>query len=126
MNKYTALVKKIDDDIEEEVTLSINGFDVICFAGVCPYEIYEGKKYPVYFEMVFFDDYSVQESSKKISNLERIGNGFSYWIVGKLKGDTIDSSIQFKDEILLSDYGYLNDKYIRIKADRIDVEFLTE
>ena len=126
MNKYNALVKKIDDDVEEEVTLSLSGFEVTCFAGICPYQIEEGKEYPVSFELMIFDDYIVEESQEEESSLERIGNGFSYWIIGKLEGGIVSSPIAFEDEILLSDFGYLDGKYIRLKADRIDVEFLTE
>lgn len=126
MNKYNALVKKIDDDVEEEVTLSLNGFEVTCFAGVCPYQIEEGKEYPVSFELMIFDDYHVNESKEEMPSLERVGSSFSYWIIGKLEGGIVNSSIPFEDEILLSDYGYLDGKYIRLKIDRIDVEFLTE
>jgi hypothetical protein len=125
MNKYYALVKKIGDIIEEEVTLGINGFEVTCFVGVCPYEIHEGEKYPVSFELMIIDDYCVEESIDQVAKLERIGNGFSYWVSGKLKDGIVDSLIPFEDEVLLSEFSYLDGKYIRIKADRIDVEFLT-
>lgn len=126
MNKYTALVKKVDKDVEEEVTLSLHGFEVTCFAGVCPYQIQEGQKYLVSFELMIFDDYCVEESQDEVPSLERIDNGFSYWVTGRLKDGVIDSLISFEDEILLSDYGYLNNKQIRVKADRIDVDFLTD
>lgn len=124
MNKQYIRLKKIDDDIEEEVALGLNGVEVTCFAGICPYQIQEGKEYPVSFELVVFDDYWVEELSEEKVVLERIGNTFSYWITGKLEGGVIDSVIQFEEEILLSDYGYLNGKFIRMKVDRIDVEFL--
>jgi len=80
MNKYYALVRKIGDAVEEEVTLSLDGFEVTCFAGVCPYEIREGEKYPVSFELMIIDDYCVEESESGVAKLEQIGNGFSYWI----------------------------------------------
>jgi len=126
MSKYFARVKSIGIDIEEEVVLDINGVEVICFAGVCPYEIHEGKEYPVSFELVIFDDYIVEESFDDAARLERIDDGFSYWIEGKLEGGVVNSLISFEDEILLSDYQYLNGKYIRMKVDRIDVEFLNK
>lgn len=126
MNKYYALVKEIGDDVEEEVTLTLNGFEITCFAGICPYKIYEGKKYPVSFEFMIFDEYEVEETTDEVVGLEKISQGFSYWIMGKLDGAFIDAGIKFEDEILLSDYGYLNGKFIRLKVDRIDVEFLEE
>ncbi|OZG73376.1 hypothetical protein BTA51_10125 [Hahella sp. CCB-MM4] len=124
MTKLYALVKKIDDNIEEEVTLELNGVELTCFAGVCPYQIQEGKEYPVSFELEIFDDYCVEELNEEKVALERIGNDFSYWVAGRLDGSVIHSVIQFEDEILMSDYGYLDGKFIRMKVDRIDVEFL--
>lgn len=124
MNRHTALVQAIGHDVEEEVTLNLNGLEVTCFAGVCPYEIREGEKYPVSFELMIFDDYEVEESEAESAGLERIGNGFSYWIKGRLERGVIDCGIQFEDEVLLSDYGYLDGKFIWLKVDRIDVEFL--
>ncbi|WP_330961310.1 hypothetical protein [Photobacterium sp. 53610] len=126
MNKYNALVKTIDDAVEEEVTLSLNGFEITCFIGICPYQLQEGKEYPVSFELMIFDDYLVEESHEIRSSLERIDNSFSYWITGKLEGGTICSLISFEDEVLLSDFFYLDGEFIRLKANRIDVEFLTE
>lgn len=126
MNKYFALVQSVGDGVEEEVTLSLNDLNVTCFASVCPYEIHEGEKYPVSFNLMIFDDYEVYESEGEEVGLERIGKGFSYWIKGRIEKGVIDCGIQFEDEILLSDYGYLDDKCIRLKVDRIDVEFLEE
>lgn len=126
MNKYSALVQAIGDSVEEEVTLSLNGFEVICFAGVCPYDIREGEKYPVSFELMIFGDYEVKKLETESMGLERIGNSFSYWINGLFEQGIIDCGIQFEDDILLSDYGDLNGKFIQLKVDRIDVEFLDE
>lgn len=121
---YYALLKKIDDSVEEEVTLELYGSELVCFLGICPYQIREGSRYPVSFELKVFDDYCVEELGKEKTGVERIGNGFSYWIMGKLEDDVIHSLVSFQDEVLLSDYGYLNGRYIRIKVCRIDVEFL--
>ncbi len=123
---YYALLKKIDAIVEEEVTLELDGKVITCFAGVCPYQIREGNRYPVSLKLEVFDDYLVEESSKDEAGLEKLGNGFSYWVIGKLEGDVIYSQFTFQDEVLLSDYGYLNGKYIRMKVDRIDVEFLKD
>ena len=124
MKVQYVLLKKIDKNVEEEVTLELNGSEITCFASICPYQIQEGKGYPVSFELEIFDDYFVEESEEEKASIKRIGNSFAYWVTGKLEGAAINSVIPFEDEILLSDYGYLNGKYIRIKVDRIDVEFL--
>lgn len=124
MNKYFASVKTIGDDIEEEVTLDLDDLEVTCFASVCPYEIHEGERYPVSLELIIFDDYEVKESETEIIGLERIEEGFSYWIKGRLEKGVIDCGIRFENEILLSDFGYLDGQFIQLKVDRIDVEFL--
>ena len=126
MNKHYVIVKKLSDDIEEEVTLDLNGLELTCFASICPNRVFEGKRYLVSFELMIVDEYLVEESADPTPSLERIGNGFSYWISGKLDGAIINSVVQFEDEILLLDYGYLNNKNIRMKVDRIDVEFLED
>ena len=41
--KYMAYVEKIDELIEEEVTININGVVFTGFSTVCPYKIEEGK-----------------------------------------------------------------------------------
>ncbi len=119
-----AFVKNIDSDIEEQVTLIVDDVEVTCFASVCPYEIQEGQEYPVSFEMNVFDDYSVNALVKNEKSLVRIGDGFSYLLSGELRGNTIVCGIPFEDEILLSDFGYLDGKYVSFQVDRIDVEFL--
>lgn len=45
--KYMAYVEKIDELIEEAVTININGVVFTGFSTVCPYKIEEGKSYPV-------------------------------------------------------------------------------
>lgn len=126
MNIYKALVTQLNENVEEEVSLIINGIELTCFAGICPYEIHVGKEYNVLLDLMIFNDYCVNKAdfmSKKISRIER---GFSYLLTGKLDGSVIDCGIQFNDEILLSDFGYLDGQFIQLKVDRIDVEFLSE
>ena len=103
----------------------MNGIKVTCFAGVCPYEIQVGEKYPVLFELMIFDDYEIEEQDNELLGLECI-DGFSYWVKGQLNKGVIECGICFQDEILLSEYGHLDGKFIRIKVDRIDVEFLSK
>ncbi len=124
MNPHYALVKSLNDEFEEEVLLSLKGLEVTCFASVCPYEIQEGVEYPVSLELTILDDYQVIESDTEEYGFERIGNGFSHWVKGRLNRDTLDCGIRFHDSILLSDYGYLDGAFIRLKVDRIDAEFL--
>ncbi|MGE3320500.1 MAG: hypothetical protein AB7I18_14515 [Candidatus Berkiella sp.] len=123
---YTAEVIRLNDDIEEEVVLRINGVELTCFASVCPYPIVERATYEVALIPVVFDDYSVREMSKDThTSLVKVGNGFAYELVGELAGGLLDiGCISLEDDVLLRDYGYLNGKIIAWMIDRIDVEFM--
>ena len=123
---YTAEVIRLDDDVEEEVVLRINGVELTCFASVCPYPIEEGATYQVALTPVVFDDYSIREmSADALPTLVKIGGGFAYEVVGELATAQLDAGcISLEDDVLLRDYGYLNGKMVVWKVDRIDVEFL--
>ncbi len=125
MIKHNVILQSIDSNVEEEVTLIVNGIKIIAFKGSYFDEVHKGRNYSVEFELQIFDDYIVEELADESKGLERIDSGFSYWLKGKLHNGEIDCGVQFEpDEILLSDYGYLEGKFIRLKVDRIDVEFL--
>lgn len=49
---YTALVKRLDSQIEEEVTIEIEDIEFTGFAFICPYKIEVGKSYPVTMELL--------------------------------------------------------------------------
>jgi hypothetical protein len=50
--------------------------------------------------------------------------GYSYKIYGLLKENgKIDAGIILEDE-LINNFAYLIDKYVELKVDRIDIEFL--
>lgn len=119
-----ATVISIDKDIEEQVTLVVNDIQVTCFAGVCPYEIQVGDEYLVAFEMNVFDDYSVNQLDSQKKHVRQIENGFAYLLSGRLDGNTVHCGIPFEDDVLLSDFGYLDGQFVSFQVDRIDVEFL--
>jgi len=75
---------------------------------------------------MIFDDYEVKESEAESVGFKRVENGFSYWIKGRLEQGVIDYGIQLEDEAFLSDCGYLDGKFIRLKVDRIDVGFVED
>ncbi|MFT7723420.1 MAG: hypothetical protein QM788_11390 [Roseateles sp.] len=125
---YQAQVIKLNDDIEEEVALQINGVRLNCFASVCPYPIEEGKSYSVQLELVMLDDYEVMESPDDAAPaFVETGKGFAYLVQGKLNGRYFEAGgLVFEDEVLQTEFGYLDGKMVTVKADRIDVEFLPQ
>ncbi len=125
---YQARVLALGDDVEEEVNLLIDDVRINCFASVCPYPIEEGETYPVCLELVVFDDYEVAESSgNAFAAFSRIGEGFAYVVQGRLNGICLNvGGLVFEDEVLQRDFGYLDGRWVTLKVDRIDVEFLTQ
>ncbi|BAC15318.1 hypothetical protein ACFQ4N_15905 [Oceanobacillus iheyensis] len=122
---YKALVKRLNSQIEEEVTLEIKGIEFTGFAFICPYEIELGKTYPVSVGFTILDELIISETKVEKKELERIGFGYEYYIRGLLQKDSIDAGIIFNDEDeYFSDYPELIGKYVEMKIDRISVEFL--
>ncbi|WP_232520379.1 hypothetical protein [Ralstonia solanacearum] len=126
--KYLAKIERLSGDVEEEVVLRINGVELICFAAVCPYKIEEGASYQVELTEQVFNEYQVGELDEEASpSIAQIGDSFSHVIAGRLGGNRLDAGgIVFEDDVLLSDFGYLEGKMIAWKIDRIDFEFLSD
>lgn len=124
MKKYDARVQFIGKTVEEELVLLIAGYELTCFASVLPYGIERGRQYPVTLSpFLVDDDYEIEEAPASAPDFENCGNGFQYWIAGQLDGAVLECGLEFDDQVLLPDYGYLNGKRIRLKVDRLDVEF---
>ena len=111
---YLAQIKLLSDDVEEEVVLRINGVELKCFATVCPYKIEEGASYQVESTAQVFNDYLVKELGEDASPLiVQVGNSFFHIITGRLNDNRLDAGgIVFADDMLLSDFGYLEGKII--------------
>ncbi|MQR94643.1 hypothetical protein [Fictibacillus phosphorivorans] len=122
---YTALVKRLDPQIEEEVTIEIEGIEYTGFAFICPYKIEVGKSYPVSIGFTILNELMIREIQGEKKEIERIGLGYEYYIRGLLHEDKIDAGLVFTDDDeYFFDYPELMDKYIEKKVDRISIEFL--
>ncbi|WLV24512.1 hypothetical protein QR721_12840 [Aciduricibacillus chroicocephali] len=122
---YTALVKRLDPQIEEEVTIEIEGIEFTGFAFICPYKIEVGESYPVSIGFTILNELIIHEIQRERKEIERIGLGYDYYIRGLLHADAIDAGLVFTDDDeYFSDYPEFVNKYIEMKVDRIDIEFL--
>ena len=122
---YTALVKRLDPQIEEEVTIEIEGIEFTGFAFICPYKIEVGKSYPVSIGFTILNELMIHEIQGEKKEIERISLDYEYYIRGLLHEDTIDAGLVFTDDDeYFSDYPELMDKLVEIKVDRISIEFL--
>ncbi|MEK9139310.1 MAG: hypothetical protein AAB393_19495 [Bacteroidota bacterium] len=122
---YLATILDLDDDVEEEVLLRIEGHDIVCFASVAPYALQEGQVCPVILELQVFDQYEVTASESAVAGFDRIGHGFGYRITGRLYGDALDAGIVFHNEMFRT-FGLLQDRFVTVVVNRIDAQFLEE
>ena len=124
---YSAEVMRLSNDVEEEVDLRINGVNITCFISICPFQIREHAIYKVALTPFIFDDYFICEASKEsVPSLVKVKTDFSYEVIGELTDNRLNAGcIVLEDDILLSDYGYLDGKMVLWMVDRIDVEFIS-
>ncbi|MBK5530636.1 hypothetical protein JFT91_23375 [Pseudomonas sp. TH08] len=121
--KYSAHIIAIDPIIEESVLLSVQGLTVRCFVGFCPSIIEVGKTYGTEFEMVLPDELYISKMDNEERRVEMSGDGFSCNVCGYLAGETLQSFVDFSDQGIHFDYPHLNEQFVKITAERIDVSF---
>jgi hypothetical protein len=124
---YSAIIKYLGDEIEEEVLLRIHDLEITCFVSLCPFRIETGKSYMVELEAKVFDEYFVREISEDCSpGIVRVGSGFTCTICGRLIDGCLNiGDVNFYDDVLLSEFGQLNGKMVEWEVDRIDVNFVS-
>ena len=121
---YTAIVKELNDNIEEEAIISINNIDFTTFITFTPYKIKIGEEYPVDITL-FGDILNITESLDKKIEINRMGETFGYIIHGYLfENGKLDIGFIIEDNELFYDYPYLYGKYVTFEVNRIDSEFL--
>jgi len=126
---YSAQLRHVSNEVEGEVLLTIDEVNLTCFAySSLPVDAKEGSFYRVELTAEVLDDYVVSElNGETLPSIAQVGNSFIHVISGRLSGNRLDAGgIVFEDDVLLSDFGYLDGKMISWKVDRIDAEFLSE
>lgn len=126
--KYLVTIESFNELVEEEIIVNIDGQELICFM---PYgiekDINVGDKCSADIEVEFYDDIELEIMQEKIKKIECIGKTFSHYIYGKVDIDkcVIKSSIEIKlDKDDLIEYGYCDNKYVKLKVDRFNLEFI--
>ncbi|MFK3774189.1 hypothetical protein [Pseudomonas sp. NPDC089406] len=123
MNKTLIKILKLNPDDENEATLEIGGFPIRCFIGHCPNAINEGEEHLVELTMYFEDDYKAVEAPERQPYMKNTNNGFSVEIAGHLDSNSLRSITILDDEDIHYDHPELNDKFIIVYADRLQVDF---
>ncbi|HTI72790.1 MAG TPA: hypothetical protein VMF06_22645 [Candidatus Limnocylindria bacterium] len=123
---YQARLLWRNENLEEEVLVQIGEVQLICFANICPYKIFENETYPVELSLFWLDEYRLEQMPDTAEQaILQVGNNFAHVITGRLEGPCLESrGVVFEDEFLLDDYGYLSGQMVRLFVDRLEIEFI--
>ncbi|MBK3445128.1 hypothetical protein [Pseudomonas lactis] len=123
-NSYIkAQVLALNEHIEEDITLLIEGTIINCFISYCPYDIEIGKTYNVELTMNLSDDYEIEKVEPRAPLIEKISPGYAYLLYGNLCDTQFHSFASLNDEDIHYDHPEYNEHFIKLKVDRIDVSF---
>lgn len=122
-NYKKAKVLALNDHVEEDVTLLIEGTVINCFISYSPYQIMIGNTYDVELTINLADDYHIERAQPRNTLAEWAGCGYSYFLYGELCNDSLHTFTTLNDEDLHYDHPECNDHFIKLKVERIDVTF---
>ncbi|TCP64414.1 hypothetical protein [Baia soyae] len=126
---YVAEIIGFSEMIEEEVIVSISGFRLVGMISALgpPIDLEVGKKYLVELDLWVEGDDPIKESSSQKKEMFNIAGKYKHILTGWLdfENGQLESSLAFylgKGE--LYDIWYLEDKYVDVMVDRIDIAFM--
>ena len=120
---FSAKILKMDPADEDAVWLQVAGFTLYCFVSYLGHVVHEGQVYPVRLELWVEDDYEIQKSPTMKVEFHHVDGTFEYHITGFLNEASLEAGITFHDPNFLLHYGYLDQEWVRVRVDRIQVEF---
>ncbi|KAF2393771.1 hypothetical protein [Pseudomonas frederiksbergensis] len=123
-NIKSAKIINISDINEEHITLLIDGFVVECFVNSCPYAIQTGETYDIELSLDLLDTYTIKKAPDTNALIEKKPEGYSYILSGTLRNDVFESFTAFFDEDVHYDHPDLNDHFICLEVNRINVSFV--
>ncbi len=121
---YKAKLLSLNDLDEYEVTLEINGIDLICFAVIRRYHVKVNNFYPVELSLNILDGEFPKEIHEEYYKIEKVDEYGKYILSGKLNGKRLDlGEISIEDDYF-EDMQEFDGKFIQLKVHAICVEFL--
>ncbi|AYO54578.1 hypothetical protein EXE10_04190 [Acinetobacter sp. WCHAc060033] len=110
-----------EKNVEESLFVEVNGLILNIFCSEYNYIFKPLEVYEVELEFQIFNEYQIAESNLQ-PQFRKIDQSFSYEMIGLLENGVVTvGDFKIFDEILLSDYGYLDGKNISWIVDRIDL-----
>ncbi|RMT99260.1 hypothetical protein ALP39_200330 [Pseudomonas marginalis pv. marginalis] len=122
-NYKKAQVVALNEHVEEDVTLLIEGTLVNCLISYCPYDIEVGRTYNVELTLNISEDYEIAKTEPRALLTEKIDCGYAYFLYGVLHDDNFLTFTLLKDEGIHYDHPELNEKFIKLRVERIDASF---
>ncbi|WP_219096360.1 hypothetical protein [Pseudomonas sp. UMAB-40] len=120
----TIKILHVSETNEEDVTLLIDGHTVECFINSCPHKIEIGKIYQAELTLNLPDSYQIAKTPNNTALIEKKAKGYAYFLCGTLKNEIFESFTDFHDEDIHYEHPELNDTFLKLEVDRIDVNFL--
>ena len=123
-NNYKRVrVVALNDQIQEDITLLIEGTIINCFISYCPYQIEVGKFYDVELTINIADDYVIERVEPSGVLAEKIDPGYSYILYGELCDERFLTFTSLSDEGIHYDHPELNGSFVKLTVERIDASF---
>ena len=123
-NNYKRVrVLALNDQIQEDITLLIEGTIINCFISYCPYKIEVGKFYDVELTINIPEDYVLERAEPSSVLAEKIDPGYSYILYGELCDERLLTFTSLNDEGIHYDHPELNGSFVKLTVERIDASF---
>jgi len=121
--RYTAQIIENNEELEFIVNIKIDSEILEVFSSSIPTTLDLNTSYVVDLEAIVFDDYLVEKTNSP-PQIRQLSNSLGYEIIGHLKNGQIEANgLIFEDEILNSDFFYLDNSKVKWTVDRINADF---
>ena len=113
----------LNEYVDEDVTLLVEGTVINCFVSYCPYEIEVGKTYDMELTLNLSDDYEIERVQERETLAEKIDRSYCYFLYGHLHNDIFLTFTPLSDEDIHYEHPECNEHFIKLKVQRIDASF---
>lgn len=113
----------LNEHVDEDVTLLIEGTVINCFVSYCPYKIEVGKTYDVELTLNLSDDYEIERVQPREMLVEKTDRGYCYFLYGELHNEIFLTFTPLNDEDIHYEHPECNEHFIKLKVQRIDASF---
>lgn len=118
-----AKVIVLNEHVDEDVTLLVEGTVINCFVSYCPHKIKVGETYDVELTLNLSDDYEIERVQPREILVEKTDCGYCYFLYGELHNEIFLTFTPLNDEDVHYEHPECNEHFIKLKVQRIDASF---